>query len=78
MNIIIGATCGPLLIALATEYLYRDPTQVGWSILTVIIPVILLGAGLAALALRGFIMVASREGGVLELAAPVGAVTAPG
>jgi MFS family permease len=70
MNIIVGATCGPLLIALATEYLYRDPTLVGWSILTVILPVILLGAGLASLALRGFRTVASREGGVLELAVP--------
>ena len=79
MNIIIGATCGPLFIALATEYLYRDPKLVGWSILTVILPVILLGAALAGVALRGFRNVELRRNGVSELAVPVGAaVTGPG
>jgi MFS family permease len=70
MNIIIGATCGPLFIALATEYLYRDPKQVGWSILTVIVPMTLLGAGLGVMALRGYRTVASSKGGLLNLAVP--------
>jgi MFS family permease len=72
-NIIVGATFGPLLIALATEYLYRDPTQVGWSILTVIVPMTLLGAGLAVFARRGFRAVASGKGGLLGVAVPAGA-----
>ena len=70
MNIIIGATCGPLFIALATEYLFRDPKQVGWSILTVIVPMTLLGAGLGVMALRGYRTVASSKGGLLNLAVP--------
>jgi MFS family permease len=54
LNTIVGLTCGPLMIALATEHLYGAPNLVGWSIMTVILPVTLLGAALAVAAWRGF------------------------
>jgi MFS family permease len=37
-NILFGLGCGPTLVALSTEYLYRDPAAVGLSITTVTAP----------------------------------------
>ena len=46
----IGFTLGSLLIALCTQYLYRDPTMVGYSITTVMLPSVIVGASLFAMA----------------------------
>ena len=50
-NTILGAAAAPLLIALATEHLYRDPAKIGWSISTVSIPALAIGVGLFVVAL---------------------------
>jgi MFS family permease len=52
LNTIIGAVCGPLFIALLTERVFKDPTKVGWSIALVVVPALLLAAGLFVLAAR--------------------------
>ena len=51
LNTVIGATCGPLLVAGATHWLGK-PALVGWSILLVAGPAVLAGAGLFAVARR--------------------------
>jgi len=51
MNTILGATCGPLLVAGITSLL-GNPTHVGWSIAMVAGPAVVLGAGLFGLARR--------------------------
>ena len=48
----IGFSLGSLLIALCTEYLYRDPAMVGHSITTVMLPSVIVGALLFAVAYR--------------------------
>jgi MFS family permease len=45
----IGGTLGPLLVALATEHLFRDTAKVGWSILIVSGPALVLSAALLLL-----------------------------
>jgi MFS family permease len=71
-NTIVGATCGPLLIALATEHLYRDPALVGWSILTVTVPMTIVGSGLALMAFLGFRRAIRRGTGVGAVALAAG------
>lgn len=41
---LVGFTSGPLLIALATEHLYGDPSLIGYSIATVIAPALILSS----------------------------------
>ena len=48
---LLGASIGPVLVALATEHVYGDPKQVGLSILTITLPALMAG-GLAILAAR--------------------------
>ncbi len=52
-NTLLGATMGPLLIAVATQEIYRDPDLIGASMTTVGLPVIALGFLLYFLASRG-------------------------
>src|SRR3546814_19468556 len=56
-NTLLGATMGPLLIAVATQEIYRDPDLIGASMTTVGLPVIaggfLLYLGRAAFGERG-------------------------
>jgi MFS family permease len=53
MNTLLGAACGPLLVASATNGLLGDPAKVGWAIALVAGPAVMLGAGLFALGRRG-------------------------
>ncbi len=43
-NAVVGATCGPMLIALSTEKLFHDPMLVGYGIATVVVPALLIAA----------------------------------
>jgi hypothetical protein len=43
-NTIIGATGGPLLMAMATEMLFKDPLKVGYSIVLVDVPACLIAS----------------------------------
>jgi MFS family permease len=52
-NILFGLGCGPTLVALSTEYLYRDPAAVGLSITTVTAPAFAVCAFLLMIAQRG-------------------------
>jgi len=52
MNTLLGAACGPLLVAGATSHLLGDPAKVGWAIALVAGPALIMGAGLYALARR--------------------------
>jgi len=52
LNTLIGAACGPLLIASVTERFMHDPALVGWSIAMVVIPCLAAGSALYALARR--------------------------
>jgi len=54
LNTLLGATCGPLLVAGATQAL-GDPAKVGWSIAIVAGPALLLGAALFAYGRRAMI-----------------------
>ncbi len=45
-NTVIGATCGPLLIAAATEHVFKDPRLVGRSITLVAVPALVAASGL--------------------------------
>lgn len=54
-NTIVGATTGPLLVALLTEHVFGDPAKVGLSIASVGVPALVVSAllfALAGLALR--------------------------
>ncbi len=51
-NTLIGSTMGPLLIAWATQYLFKDPRMVGYSITVVAAPALLLSCLLYAMGLR--------------------------
>lgn len=64
---LFGATAGPMLIALVTERVFRDPTMVGASITMVSAPSLMIGALLYWIALR----VWRRE---LDRAGPMAAV----
>ncbi len=52
VNTVIGAVSGPLLIALLTERVFRDPAQVGRSIAFVIVPALLFGIAMFVMAAR--------------------------
>lgn len=52
-NTLIGLGCGPTLIALTTQYGFRAPTAVGYSISAVVVPAGLLACYLFALLRRG-------------------------
>lgn len=52
MNTLLGATLGPLLVASLTERVFGNPALVGWSIMLVVIPCLILSGGLYALARR--------------------------
>jgi MFS family permease len=52
INTVIGAVTGPLLIALLTERVFRDPAQVGRSIALVVVPALLLGIAMFVMAAR--------------------------
>ncbi|WP_343614711.1 MFS transporter [Novosphingobium sp.] len=52
MNTLLGAACGPLLVASVTHGLLGDPARVGWGIAFVAGPSVLAAAGLFALARR--------------------------
>ncbi|MFK7958319.1 MAG: MFS transporter [Lysobacterales bacterium] len=51
-NTIIGAVFGPLLIAMLTERVFRDPDMVGISIALVIVPALIFAAIMFVLAAR--------------------------
>lgn len=51
---IIGLGLGPSLVALATDHLWRDPARVGWSIVTVAIPAVLVASLLLSRARRPY------------------------
>lgn len=52
VNTILGAALGPLLVATITEHVFGDPAKVGYSILLVVIPALLSGSAMYALARR--------------------------
>jgi MFS family permease len=52
VNTLLGATGGPLLIALLTDHGFRDPTAVGWSVAAVVVPALLLASAAFGWALR--------------------------
>ena len=51
-NMLFGLGCGPTLVALATDHLYRDPAALDWSIATVTAPAFALIAILLVISLR--------------------------
>ena len=53
LNTMIGAACGPLLIASVTEHVLGDSSLVGWSIAIVAVPSLVIGSVLYGLAWRG-------------------------
>lgn len=61
-NTILGATLGPLLVATLTEHVFGDPAKVGYSILMVVVPALLIGSALFAMARRALLK-QRREGG---------------
>ncbi|MDE1150833.1 MAG: MFS transporter [Azospirillaceae bacterium] len=54
-NTIIGATLGPLMVATLTEKVFKDPTQVGYSIAVVVIPALVIAVALFAVARRALL-----------------------
>ena len=66
-NTIIGSAGGPLVIALATEHLYKDPRLVGYSIITVTIPAVFIGAALSFLTVRNLRVSLARPGGLRDV-----------
>jgi MFS family permease len=52
VNTLVGAVAGPLLIATATEHLFKSPASVGYSILTVAAPAMLIASALYFAGLR--------------------------
>ncbi len=53
MNTLIGAVCGPFLVAVVTEHVYQDPMRVGHSIAIVIVPILVAATALFLLAAVG-------------------------
>lgn len=49
LNTLLGATCGPLLVAMVTERVLGDPAAVGWSVALVAAPAVVLGGLLFAI-----------------------------
>ncbi len=64
LNTVIGAVTGPLLIALLTERVFRDPAQVGRSIAFVIVPALLFGMAMFVVAARAVNMAPDPADGV--------------
>lgn len=52
VNTVIGATLGPLLIAMVTERFFGDPAKLGVAIAMVVAPALLLGSLMFTFALR--------------------------
>ncbi len=63
-NTVIGAVTGPLLIALLTERVFRDPAQVGRSIAFVIVPALLFAMAMFVVAARAVDRVPDPADGV--------------
>lgn len=55
VNTVVGATLGPLLIALVTDHLLADPARLGVAIALVVAPALLLGSLLFAMAHRALL-----------------------
>jgi MFS family permease len=55
LNGVIGAACGPLLIAFLTERVFMDPAKVGRSIALVIVPALVLASVLFMLAAKAVV-----------------------
>ncbi|MBT0671006.1 MFS transporter [Novosphingobium profundi] len=66
LNTILGASLGPLLVAMFTQRVLHDETMVGWSIAWVCLPFLLVAASLYALAWRA--MRRARASGTSECA----------
>jgi len=66
-NTLLAGTSGPLLIALLTEHLYGDPSRVGLSIVSVVIPALVGGSLLFALAARSLRHQLEQGGGAAYL-----------
>jgi MFS family permease len=69
-NTILGATLGPLLIALCTEHVFRDPAKIGYSIFVVMAPA-LVAASVIMRVCRGALQ--RQLGSRGEVAAVMGA-----
>ncbi len=67
LNTILGASLGPLLVAMFTQRVLQDESMVGWSIACVCVPFLLVASGLYALAGRA--MRKARQSGSSECAA---------
>jgi MFS family permease len=52
LNTVLGATLGPLAVAMVTERVLGDPALVGWSIALICLPCLALASALYALARR--------------------------
>lgn len=71
-NTVIGATFGPLLIAVTTEHLFKDPKLVGESISLVAAPALLVASGLYLicwLALRRALLIGTGLARVMAIEA---------
>lgn len=67
VNTLIGATLGPMLIALATDHLFGEPAMVGHSIMLVVIPSLLCGIALFALSRRAMLRQRREQGEAASL-----------
>lgn len=67
VNTILGATLGPLLVATLTERVFGNPAKVGYSIMLVVIPSLLLAITLFAAARRALLTQRSNGGEVATL-----------
>lgn len=57
---LVGLGLGPTSMALATQYIYRDPRAVGWSMVAVAVPVTIVGTFLVWLALPHYKLTQGR------------------
>jgi MFS family permease len=62
LSSIFGLTLGPLLVAAATQYLFRRPEAVGWSLMIVVVPALALSALAHRQALIGQRRLAATDG----------------
>jgi len=77
VNTMIGAVLGPLLISVLTEHVFRDLRMVGYSIMAVVVPALLIGSALFLMAGRAALQ-RVREGSAPEsLTKELGAVARP-
>jgi hypothetical protein len=71
-NTILGSTTGPLLIASATEHVFKSPAKVGYSIMLVMIPTEAVGClcfFLGFLAIRAALRTPSELKAMMEVEA---------